>query len=309
MRLRVALFLAEAMAGAMPILPMCPPKPTGTRPIRPMEDSPRPKLGLVQVRKASAIDASGLSRLVRPRVAPPPGHHPMQPRCPEPVRPEHPPAPTVDEDHIRQWVEEGQRRLAQKRALQKTVCEADEDGFVTLAEETPVSTDPFTSSHRGWGSSTEEWCMQQVAARDSQLQVLGRNIADRLQVIKGLPMTCLVLSHDGAPPDEITGYHSATLAPLHCYWVRGYSGHVAPKHRRLGDGHQVFQAWKAPWEWSGWRRQAPGSPGVPWWVRMTGCASRHTVPPSSPPTMWPVLRAESAVPPRSTGRGPASQAG
>ena len=101
--------------------------------------------------------------------------------------------------------------------------------------------------------------MQQVAARDSQLQVLGRNIADRLQVIKGLPMTCLVLSHDGAPPDEITGYHSATLAPLHCYWVRGYSAHVAPNHRRLADGHQVFQAWKAGWEWPGWRRQAPGS--------------------------------------------------
>ena len=308
MRQIVGLFLAEAMAGARPISPMCPPKSSETVPLRPsMASWPQPGLG--EVRLASHFEATGMSRVVRPRVAPLPGRHPMQPRCPDPVRPEIPEAPTVSEDHIFHWVGEGYQRLELKHALQKAVEEAEEHGLVTVGKDTPVSTLPFTSSHRGYGASTEEWCMQQVAARDSQLEVFGRNIADRLQVIKGLPMTCLVLSHDGGPPDEITGYHSATLAPLHCYWVRGYSGHVAPQHRRLADGHQVFQAWKAPWEWSGWRRLAPGSRGVPWRVRMTGCASAHTVPPSSPPTMWPVLRAESAVPPRSTGRGPASQAG
>ena len=108
----------------------------------------------------------------------------------------------------------------------------------------PLPTRPFTETFRGRQQESLPWALTVVGQRTLHREPLGKSVASRLKVIKGMPMLCLVLSHHAAPPDELIPYTSAVLSPLTCFCFAGYGYQCSPGGKRLPPGHQVFQAWK-----------------------------------------------------------------
>ena len=155
-----------------------------------------------------------------------------------------PPSTRDTAPHVTLWAEGNQTMLQHKRELQQAIGNRDEGTTLAPGPDFYVPTGPFLETHRGRGMETAPWAVEQVVADRLNLEPIGKDPPRNIRMVKGMPMMCLIMGHQDAPPDEDVPVHARTLHPLHCATLKAYGYRMTIDHKKVPNGHQLFLLWR-----------------------------------------------------------------